>query len=56
MFVNIHCALSILLNITCNIEYTHFNILLHIGEYRFQYYLILPEQLADVSLRESRRL
>ena len=24
---------------------THFNILLHIGEYWFQYYLILPEQL-----------
>ena len=26
---------------------THFNILLYIGEYWFQYYLILPEQLGD---------
>ena len=26
---------------------THFNILLHIGECWFQYYLILPEHLAD---------
>ena len=39
---------SILLVILSN---THFNILLHIGEYWFEYYLpvILPEQLADAA-------
>ena len=33
---------------------THFNILLHIGEYWFQYYLILPEQLADAGGMRAR--
>ena len=43
---------SILLNISIILHVilsnTHFNILLHTGEYWFQYYLILPEQLGDV--------
>ena len=56
ILLNITCVLgSIQFNIgqysLCFINitqyYTHFNILLHIGEYWFQYYLILPEQLSD---------
>ena len=31
------------------LSYSHFNTLLHNGEYWFQYYLILPEQLADAT-------
>ena len=63
LLLNITCVLgsipsSTFLNIQWVFQYypilhvilsnTHFNILLRLGEYWFQYYIILPEHLADV--------
>ena len=46
MLYQYYSILHVILRILSN---THFNILFHIGEYWFQYYLILPLQLADVT-------
>ena len=47
IFVNIQWIFQYYSILHVILSNTHFNIILHIGEYWFQYYLMLPEQLGD---------